>query len=61
MLMRKWCVEFKGYCVVEGSDYEDAEYNFFNNIHPDPQNAVCNEEYYIADIAPYESEDDINV
>lgn len=62
MPMRKfWYVDFEGFCVVEGRDRDEAEYNFFMNIHPDVQSAVSGEVYQIKGIEPCESEDESNV
>ena len=59
--MSKWVVNFKGWCVVEGSDYRDAADNFFENIGSDSQNVICDTEYYVENIEPDESEDENNV
>lgn len=58
--MSKWVVNFKGWCVVEGSDYRDAADNFFENAPYDPQDMVREIEYYVEDIEPCEDEDETN-
>lgn len=45
--MAKFWIDFKGYCLVEASDKEQAENEFFEHIYPDIEGPICNEVYEI--------------
>ena len=54
--MRKWWIDFKGYCVVDGEDKEQAENTFFENIYPAMGGPVYNEFYEVTRIEMVEPE-----
>ncbi len=45
--MPKFWIDFKGYCLVEAPDKEQAEMQFFENIYPDINGPICNEVYEV--------------
>ena len=45
--MPKFWIDFKGYCLVEAPDREQAENEFFEHIYPDIEGPICNEVYEV--------------
>ena len=48
--MKKWYIDFQGYCVVEGENPEQAEHTFFENIYPAMEGPICNEVYEVTGV-----------
>lgn len=48
--MRKFWIDFKGYCLVEAPDKEQAENQFFEHIYPEMEGPIYNEVYEVEGI-----------
>ena len=49
--MRKWFINFEGYCVVQADTKEKAEDIFYEDINPPMDSRIYNEFYTVTDIA----------
>lgn len=49
--MRKWFINFEGYCVVQADTKEQAENIFYEDINPPMDSRIYNEFYTATDIA----------
>ena len=54
--MSKFWIDFKGYCLVEAPDKEQAENQFFENIYPNVNGPIYNEVYEVEGIEEEVSE-----
>jgi hypothetical protein len=54
--MRKWWIDFQGYCLVEGEDREHAENTFFEHIYPAMEGPIYNEVYEVTGMEMVEPE-----
>ncbi len=49
--MRKWFINFEGYCVVQADTKEQAEDIFYEDINPPMDSRIYNEFYTVTDIS----------
>lgn len=54
--MRKWWVDFSGYCVVDADTREEVEETFFKHIYPAIEGPIYNEVYEVTGIEMVEPE-----
>lgn len=54
--MRKWWVDFSGYCVVDADTREEVEETFFQHIYPAIEGPIYNEVYEVTGIEMIEPE-----
>ena len=48
--MKKWFIDFDGYCVVQADTAEQAEQTFFENIYPAMEGPIYNEVYVVTGV-----------
>lgn len=57
--MRKWLIDFEGYCVVQADTKEQAENIFYEDINPPMDSRIYNEFYTATDIEEADEEGEL--